>query len=428
MAVTTAIKSRLSGWIKTALGAVLGIVSGAAAMYGTAIVDRVVKPSKPVANFAASADGLTLTCQNFAAGESGWWDFGDGSPLEPFNPQQQTQSHTYAKAGSYTVKLIVRNFLSEENERSVPVDVVAAATPQSGPTITGLQVEPIGPRAIAPAAFRIRGEVKNSEKIFVDLGDRVEVATETGPFERLVVFDKPGQYPIQLIGYNGKVAVKQGSMVTVAAPAVGSISVVMKVLDFGSKVDRQTFTESLPMSAPSQGSKAERVIQSRPGYTIVEAKFGTPMPANLKNPQLEIGPDRRTVKIVGEWAGNAVGKNAPAAEAIVPVQLIEEKTVAVSMPAHSTAGSFTLAGGTQSTVSLSMPPKPTGMTNPQRRTQLEFREATADGRSRVLMTVPEVTFPWTGMVKSQSPTVGATGMLPTTAKQVGDQIVIQMGY
>ena len=36
-------------------------------------------------------------------------------------------THTYTKPGSYTVKLTVRNFLGDENERSVPVDVATAA-------------------------------------------------------------------------------------------------------------------------------------------------------------------------------------------------------------------------------------------------------------------------------------------------------------
>ena len=42
------------GFIKTILGAMIGLASGVGAMYATAIVDRVAKPPKPVANFAIS--------------------------------------------------------------------------------------------------------------------------------------------------------------------------------------------------------------------------------------------------------------------------------------------------------------------------------------------------------------------------------------
>ena len=85
-----------------------------------------MKPTKPVANFALTPDGLTVACQNHASGESGWWDFGDGTPLEPFAAEQHV-THAYAKPGSYTIKLIVRNYFGDENERSVPVDVRAGS-------------------------------------------------------------------------------------------------------------------------------------------------------------------------------------------------------------------------------------------------------------------------------------------------------------
>lgn len=64
--------ARSGGWIKAALLGMLGLGGGAAGTYATAVVDRVVKPTKPVANFATAPDGLTLTCQNHASGESGW--------------------------------------------------------------------------------------------------------------------------------------------------------------------------------------------------------------------------------------------------------------------------------------------------------------------------------------------------------------------
>src|SRR5581483_406428 len=100
---------RVSGWVKAAAGAVLGLLSGAGMMYVSVVVDKVVKPAKPVANFAVTADGMTVRCENRATGESGWWDFGDGAPLEPFDPNQPAVEHTYPKPGNYSVKLTVRN-------------------------------------------------------------------------------------------------------------------------------------------------------------------------------------------------------------------------------------------------------------------------------------------------------------------------------
>src|SRR5688572_19107828 len=118
--------AKKSGWLKAGILGMLGLGGGIAGTYLTAVVDRAVKPAKPVANFAVATDGLTLSCQNHASGESGWWDFGDGTPLEPFAPDKPV-SHAYTKPGSYAVKLTVRNFFGDENERTVPVDVAVAA-------------------------------------------------------------------------------------------------------------------------------------------------------------------------------------------------------------------------------------------------------------------------------------------------------------
>ena len=66
-------------------------------------------------DFAVETDGLTATFHNRYAGE-GWWDFGDGAPLEPALPQQPSISHTYAKPGTFPAKLMVRNYVGDEHE------------------------------------------------------------------------------------------------------------------------------------------------------------------------------------------------------------------------------------------------------------------------------------------------------------------------
>src|SRR5579871_6995221 len=107
---------------KFILGPFIGLASGAAMMYATAIINSVVKPAKPLANFAVEADGLTVTFHNRYAGE-GWWDFGDGSALEPATADQESISHTYLKPGTYSAKLTVQNFVGDSNDRSVPIQV-----------------------------------------------------------------------------------------------------------------------------------------------------------------------------------------------------------------------------------------------------------------------------------------------------------------
>src|SRR5262249_27005602 len=99
-----------------------GLLSGAALMYLTPLVDRVIKPAPPLATFEARSEGLMVNLHNLSgsgAGLEGWWDYGDGSPLVPL--ADQDASHTYPRAGDYTVHLSVRNLLGETSERSVPV-------------------------------------------------------------------------------------------------------------------------------------------------------------------------------------------------------------------------------------------------------------------------------------------------------------------
>jgi hypothetical protein len=414
---------KLRGWVKGLLGAVLGLLSGAGMMYLSVVVDKVVKPARPVANFAVSADGLTVTFQNHSSGESGWWDFGDGSPLEPYDPAQPTVTHAYPKPGTYTARLTVRNFLMEENARAVPVDLSAAAPQQLPPSITGLQVEPVSPRAVAPATFRVRGEVRNAERVIWDLGgERPEVTTENGPFERLVVFDKPGQFPIQLTGLTGKTAVKQAATVRVDPPATGTVSVILRVFDSGIRTDRQTETQTVPVPVPDEKGPKQltRQIECRPGYTITEAKLGNVTTQALKNLKVQVAADRRTAMLTGEWAalGEAGRKVAGGSNVFVPIVLTEEKAVPVTLPAETRAGSFIAYG---QPVMLEMPKKSPGM---QRRMELEFREAGADGRPKVLLTQRGLTLPWSGTM----PGAAAGGPQKLTATLVGDKVQVVWGY
>ena len=93
------------GWIKTVLGMVGGMLSGAVVMYATAWLDNAVKPAKPVPNFRVQHEGCTVTFQNLSPGYTGWWDFGDGSELVPVTGDSDSLVHKYDQPGDYNVKL-----------------------------------------------------------------------------------------------------------------------------------------------------------------------------------------------------------------------------------------------------------------------------------------------------------------------------------
>ncbi|HYH64588.1 MAG TPA: PKD domain-containing protein, partial [Urbifossiella sp.] len=382
--------------------------------YATALIDRVVKPSLPVANFAAAADGLTVTCQNHATGETGWWDFGDGTPLEPFAPGVPSVSHTYTKAGSYSVKLVVRNFTADENERSVAVEVGAGGKGGPGllPRIATFAVQPVSPAAVAPATFRLTADVTNADSCVFDYGDgRMEVAGG-GKIDRLVTFDKPGPFSIQLVAHNATAAAKQGASVKVDAPTEGTLVAVLRVLDSGTRVERQTHNETVAVPAPKDARRAAftRSVPARPGGVLVSAAPAGAV-AGVRNLRVEVSADRKAAVVSGEWAGKG------GSDVLVPVLLTEERTTTVQGMPETITGVFTTTGN-RTTLALPLPPAPTGIASPRRKMSLEIRQSGPGGTGRVVAAAPDVTFPWTGRVAA---------FVPVRAEVVGGQVVLTAG-
>jgi hypothetical protein len=407
-------ESKGGGWLKAGIVGMLGLGGGAAGTYTTALIDRVVKPSLPVANFAAAADGFTVTCQNHATGETGWWDFGDGTPLEPFAPGVPAVNHTYTKAGSYSVKLVVRNFTADENERTVAVEVGAGGKggPALLPRITTFAVQPVSPAAVAPATFRLTADVTNADTCVFDFGDdRLEVGGG-GKIDRLVTFEKAGEFPIQLVAHNSTAAAKQAQSVKVVAPTEGTLIAVLRVLDSGTRVERETHNETVAVPAPKDARRAAftRSIPARPGGVLVGAvPAGTV--AGVRNLRVEVSPDRKTALVSGEWAGKG------GSDVLVPVQLTEERTTTVAGMPETITGVFTTTGA-RTTLALPLPPTPAGMASPRRKMSLEIRQSSPTGTGRVVAAAPDVTFPWTGRVAA---------FLPVRAEVVGGQVVLTAG-
>src|SRR5262249_853571 len=135
--------------------------SGAFMMYLSPLLDKVIKPAKPVANFAVDVQGLTVQFHNRSSSRAdGWWDFGDGAPLEAVTASTETMTHTYAKPRTYILKLMLRNLRNGESERSVTINVDnASAQP---PAILSLDVVPVSPGSYAPATFRLLSKTKNA--------------------------------------------------------------------------------------------------------------------------------------------------------------------------------------------------------------------------------------------------------------------------
>lgn len=401
------------GLVKLAFGGLAGLATGVIGVYATAIVDKVAKPPKPVANFGCTADGLTVTCNNLASGQTGWWDFGDGATLEAFDPEQKQVTHTYEKPGSYSVKLVVRNFLNEENDRAVSVDVTAGTKTTGGPAVTNLTVEPVG-NGTAPATFRVKGVVQNAQKLLLDPGTDLhppeKVSAGGGTFERIVVYEQPGVYPFQVFAENGDKISKQWKPVEVKAPPAGALSVVMKVTDTGTKVERTTRPSTALVRVPQKpaGAFEQVILPDAAGATFAEAKLGAVTSKAVKGVKAEMAADKKSVKISGEWTGSveAVNRAAGGSDVMIPLTITQEKstpytgtpqTVAVPL---AFAGSFSLTSddwtsGTMA-ATVKLPDPPAGVVISSRKVSVDVHEMTVAGGKLVdkyVIRVPELTKP-----------------------------------
>jgi hypothetical protein len=359
------VSGKLAGWLKGLITSVVGLCSGAVLMYASPLIDRVVKPAKPVANFAAEPLGLQVTFQNRSTGGTeGWWDFGDGSALVPYVANQGSVSHTYGKAGIYTAKLSLKNLLGEDNERAVNVNLDNSAP--AAPAIDTFTVVPISPNNYAPATFRVVSKIKNADLCVWALGeDRpLEVSTDiAGCQDRLVTFKRPGPHAVRLAVVSGKQVVEKNEVVRVAAPPAGSATAVLKVTREAAQVVATEKQRVVPVSFPAHSKDTTMPLDK----TIAAADLGFQVKSvqvvnavNATGVKAEITPDGRQIRLTGQLVRPTgilkIPLQAPP-QAVVVLKVNEEKVLPASTHTPDmVAGTMTVPGAAL----LSMPKLATG--------------------------------------------------------------------
>jgi PKD repeat protein len=400
------------GWLRAAVVGVCGLFGGTATMYVTAVFDSVVKPPKPVANFGTKVDGLAVTLEHKAIGDSGWWDFGDGSPLEPFDPNQATLAHTYAKPGTYSVKLTVRNFVMDENDRTVPVELGTAGAPAAlPPSVTGLTVVPVGSTSVAPATFKIVGQVRNADKTMINTTAGLLKETNVGVVEELVVIDTPGPHTVDLIATSAKGgSVKQTAHVTVTAPTVGSLAAYVRVLDAGTKTDREPYAESVAVVAPTKQNPQksfEKRLAPTAGFVFKEVTVGGVTNKAATNVRVELDKTGTSARVLGDWSGTPnVG------EVFVTLKGTQERQVTLNPKETRATGEF-VAGRAV----VKIPKRPEWMGQGARLVYVELTETLANGSRSVM--APE-TVPPTGPMVRQIQVAGRAAV--ATMQLNGDSV------
>jgi hypothetical protein len=369
-AQTGSTSGKLASWAKTVIGALAGMLSGAAMMYLSPLVDKVVRPAKPVANFAIEQSGLTATFHNrsFGKGE-GWWDFGDGSPLEPVSATEESVRHTYASPGIYTVKMTLRNLLGEESERTVTLQLESRSRPEP-PAILALDAVPITPGAYAPATFRISSKVKNAALCVWDYGDErpLEFTTPDQEGEKLVTFSSPGSWVVKVAAVNGTEAAERTAIVYVDVPPRNAVTAILHVAEQATQVQRvetkEMIVESLVPNSKNSVQPINRLIPARQGYEIVAARC-EPVSGKGRDLKVQVSADRRSVRLTGELI-----KTGNSQSLAVKVHLTQERRTRVSRPALPVTTTLPAPGSGI----VPLPPVPPDWVDVQRQLRLELRD------------------------------------------------------
>lgn len=298
----------VAGWIKALVTSVIGLASGAFLMYLTPLVNNAIKPAKPVANFAAKVGSLTVEFNNRSTGATqGWWDFGDGSALEPFDPKSETVKHVYTRPGTYSVKLSLQNLIGDENERiaAVTIDAETVAKPE----IETFKLIPLSADDRAPATYRLVSKVKNATSAILCAGDNrpMEILNDAATQERYLTFDEMGVYTVRFAAVNNKHLVEKTETVYVSPGDSREPMAKLHVVYEAVRVERlppRDWRVFCAWPADTQDNvvsfRKERLAEA--GCTIVSAELISKEDKTgmARKVNLEIAPDKSKLIVTGE--------------------------------------------------------------------------------------------------------------------------------
>jgi PKD repeat protein len=353
------VKGTISGWIKGLGTSIVGLISGAALMYVTPLFNSVVKPPTPVANFAVQVNGLTAQFNNRSTGGTqGWWDFGDGTALEPFDPAAEIVKHAYAKPGSYQVKLSLQNLFNEENQRTTSVAVDGSASAGNGPDVDEFDLVPLGGREQAPAVYQLKCKVKNAAYCVL-VRDNGPIEIVDNPNDRYFSFDDMGAYTVRLAAVQGKQVVEKSKTVYVS-PGGDDPMAKMLVSYEAIKVERLTKDWKIGCTwtaGAKDGTSSFRQVRPAPADgVIVSAVLLNKDDKNgpVRNVKLEVSPDKSQVILTGELV-KATGLLAPKTNPswLADVRAVIERR---SAPQRIDRGEVMMAARLNTSINLPMQP------------------------------------------------------------------------
>lgn len=301
-------------------GGIMGLVVAGGLMWFTPLVDRFVKPAKPLANFASEegGDSLTVTFKNLSQNaKEAKWDFGDGTPLEIVTGTQAEVKHKFKKANTYKVKLVVKNVVDQEDSRESQIAVGLK------PQILDLSMKPINQKTkpfTAGVKIKFEATADLDADLEWDFGDGIyQKGTETVVHE----FPLPGKQLVKVRAVLGHSkgspsiqevdVVSQSGLVTtggVASPTVvpstkrhtpATLSVEVAVRSqLTADVLRMNRLKTVASSGKVTNGNVVVSIPVTPGYLIKSARFEPTTlkkTANVINESVMTAEDGKSVQV-----------------------------------------------------------------------------------------------------------------------------------
>lgn len=346
-------------------GGIVGLVVAGGLMWFTPLIDRFVKPAKPLANFATEedADTMTVTFKNLSQNaKQAKWDFGDGSPIEIINGDQPEVKHRFKKANSYKVKLVVSNVVNQEDSRESTIAVGLK------PQILDLSMKPVN-QTTKPYTAGVKIKFEATADLDADLewdfGDGIYQANKDTVVKD---FPLPGKHLVKVravmghakgapavqeievlpqsgIVTTGGVQTPSGTTRTGAgrtAPITLSTEVIIR-----SKLTPDVLRKERLQSVVSQGkvtgSMMQETIKATPGYLIKSPRFETSTlkkTANVINESVTTSEDGKTIIVKAQL--NKPGTDYRFTSAVSYVEELDPSVVKESRAIQTAPGSSQL--------------------------------------------------------------------------------------
>lgn len=322
MALQDHAKEQVKGLAAKIGSGIVGLIVAGGLMWFTPLIDRFVKPAKPLANFSSeeSDTQMTVSFKNLSQNaKQAKWDFGDGSPLEIVDGNVAEVKHKFKKANTYKVKLVVKNVVDQEDSRESLIAVGVK------PQILDLNIKPLNQKTkpfTAGVKIKFEATADLDAQLEWDFGDGI-YREGTDSVEQ--AFPLPGKHLVKVRAVLGHQkgaptlteieVLPQSGLQTTGGTHTGapgstgrngtrtiSVEVAVRSL-ITDDVRRRDRLQVVNLKGKATSGNLAESIRSTPGYVIKSVKFEPSTlkkSANIINESVTTAADGKSIVIAAQ--------------------------------------------------------------------------------------------------------------------------------